>query len=279
MRSRVRTIAREDFAHNLRDRLVWGGFALLFLLMVPAAWQNIRFRDSARAAVSNLPGRFQPFLIVFVVAVAYTAVVGERETGTDRILLGLPGTRSDVVVGKLVSSVTTVVVALVPIFALLGGIIAITQGGLPLGGFVLVAGWILAYSISWTGFVVGLSATFTSQYRVLAAVLGTYGLFAPQAQIWYRVVRPSIGLVATGEFSNDLYQLPPEREPWWLPYTDAINPTISLETTGSMLATVADSGLQVTNMGPILFAVLVLGLLAVIPMLVGYRRFERTDLG
>lgn len=269
--SRRWTIARRDLASARRNRLLWGAFALLFLLVVPSFWSMAGSRrpvdqlaPPAIQAVGRIPGYLSTYLFVLVAALAYAAVVSERESGTVRLLLGLPGTRRDVLAGKLLSRGALLVATLVPLLALLGLIVLFRLGSLPVAAFLAVSAWVLLYGLGWTTFAVGLSAAFDSQYRALAAVAGTYIALAWNAPIWKAVLEPLL----TALLPSGLH-----------PYVPSLNPTLTLGVTGSWL--VAQFSARTTDVGAGPAAVSALSLLAVAlaGLLVGARRFQRADLG
>lgn len=281
MNSRVLTIAREDFKHALRDKLLWGAFALVALLMVPTFWRN---SDSGvftiRKVISILPFDFRMYIVILVAVVSYRAIVGERESGTVRLLLGLPGTRRDIVVGKLLSKIVMVVITLVPILVILDVILAVKYGTLYLDTVIPVFGLMILYAVVWTGFVVGVSAAFSTQYRTLAALICTYLFFSSLVDIWSTFVLPLFSLVFSGKFSTIPYQsLGTGTEPLWVSYTGRLNPIATFGITGKWLGSLADPATPTTYLLPNIFGIMMLVLFGFVPLLIGYYRFERADLG
>ncbi|WP_327053893.1 ABC transporter permease [Halomicrococcus gelatinilyticus] len=268
--SRAWTIAREDFEHARRSRLLWGALALISLLVVPSFWSvtgsyhAVDGRPSPPLqAVLDVPAYLSTYLFVIVAALAYGAVAGERESGTIRLLLGLPGTRCDVLVGKLLSRVGMLLVSVVPLLAILATTIVVRQGTVPFVPFAVVAAWVLLYGIAWTTFAVGASAAFDSRYRALAAVAGTYIAFAYNVPIWPAVVDPLLtSLLPAGMES----------------YVPRLNPTLALFYTGEWLVSRVTPVTADIGTAPALVSVLVLLLVGVGGPLLGYRRFERADL-
>ncbi|ELY25609.1 hypothetical protein C499_14040 [Halogeometricum borinquense DSM 11551] len=99
------------------------------------------------------------------------------------------------------SRLSLVVVTLLPLFVVLGVLMSSVYGGIPLVAFGLTAGWLLFYTSVWTTFVVGVSAAFTSPFRVLAAICGTYLFFSPVTRIWDMVVMCLFSLVFAGSLT------------------------------------------------------------------------------
>jgi len=269
--TRVRAIARRDLANARRSRLLWGAFALIFLLVVPSFWSMVGSRRAveqlappAVQAVGRIPGYLSTYLFVLVAALAYGAVVGERESGTIRLLLGLPGTRRDVLAGKLLSRGALFVATFVPLLTLLGAIILVRRGRLPVVAFLLLSLWVLLYGLGWTTVAVGLSAAFESQYRALAAIAGTYLVFAWNAPIWKAVLDPLLTAALPAGFQ---------------PYVDSLNPTLTLGVAGGWLVAQVSPRTSEVGAGPAVVSALSLLIVALGGLVVGYRRFERADLG
>lgn len=280
MSSRVLTIAREDFRQALRNRLLWGAFVLVFLLMVPTFWQSLGGGAfTLKEKITYIPYDFRMYVVILVAVVAYRSVVGERESGTLRLLLGLPGTRRDVLLGKLISRVALVVLTLVPILVILDVILAIRYGTFYLATFLPVSLWILSYSILWTGFTIGLSAVFSSQYRVLAALASTYLFFSSLVDIWSTFVLPLFSFLFTGSFSTRWYSsLGTGTEPLWVSYTGRLNPIAAFLVGSEWIVSLTETATPVTHVLPNLFGVAVLVLFGVGPLLIGYWRFQSVDL-
>lgn len=169
-----------------------------------------------------------PFLILSTAAV-YQAVVGERDSGAIRYLLGLLGTRHDLVVGKLVSRVLVIVLAVVPVLVFAEWVTVMHYGAPYLIAFLAVAGWVLLVGIIWATFTVGISTAVSSQYRALAAVLGSYLFLSVENGLWGLIVRPLIGLVVTGQFATPPNVRVTNRlSPFWFRYLDHLNPLDTL---------------------------------------------------
>src|SRR6056297_1600299 len=174
--NRVLTIARDDFRHALQDRLIWGATLLLGVMFLPSVgagspplWEHI----------ISMMADLIPFSLVVFVAIGYNSITGERAEGIVRLVLGLSGTRRDVVLGKFLSRlfIVVVVLGLVLIVACIQTVQIYGQHALV--PFWVMGGWMLVYGIVWTAITIGYSAAFSSQYRTLGALVGTYALFTP----------------------------------------------------------------------------------------------------
>ncbi len=282
MTSRVRTIAREDLRRLLRARTAQATFLLVAVTVGVFGWLNVSSGAASGAtaveAVADLPFHLEAYLFVLVVGLSFGAVVGEREGATLRLLLGLPGTRRDVFVGKLLSRVAAVGLALIVLLAVLAVSVVVVYGQLPVVPFVVVAAWVLLYGAAWTAFAVGVSAALASRFKVLAMLVASYLLVSPLAQFWYQVVEPTAALVVTGSFSREPFIPVVEETPEWALYVEALNPVVTFSRMGQWLVTIATGGQLAAPLGPVLASGLVVVLLGAVPAVVGARRFERADL-
>ncbi|MFC4448704.1 ABC transporter permease subunit [Halorussus aquaticus] len=107
---------------------------------------------------------------------SYAALVGERETGSVRFLLGLPNSRDEAYVGKYLSRSAVVVVPLVVCLALTGVVVAFTfESGSLLGmvGLTLVS---VPYALLFVGIGLTASAYADSSNRAVAVVIAVFAV-------------------------------------------------------------------------------------------------------
>ncbi len=282
MSSTALTIARKEIEDAARSRLVWGLTLVLLIVTVPPFYgmTNSTFIDGAVDATEWLPGNFENYVSMIATIAAYRAVVGERESGSLRILFGQPVTRRDVVVGKLLGRVALVAAVLFVGTLGLGAVVVAAYGTLPLALFAVMAAYVVAYGAVWTAVTVGVSAAAPSRLQAIAALLGLFLFFGP-FQLWDSLAVPLAALAFTGSASvTGIDQLDPGTWPTWYQYVQRLNPMENFAMSREFVASLADPSIGYFG-GPLvnLFGLAVLLSWAVVPLALGYWRFDRADLG
>ena len=282
-RPRALAVARADVRHALQSWVVLGALAVFVLLVVPQLWQGIETSTATTVteALADIPQTFGLPVLVLGIAVGYGAVAGERETGTVRLVLGLPVTRRNLVLGKLLSRLAITAATAVALLAFAEVLVVVRFGGVHPAAMLAWSGSVLGFALVWTSVVVGLSAATASRYRTLAAVGGTYLLFGTDVGLWGPVVRPLLALVFTGEASVRGFVHDADGGPLWFRYADGLNPFVSLETFRAGLFVAAGRAPEYVHAtAPMfLYSVAILFLFGAVPVYLGYRRFDGSDLG
>lgn len=170
----IGTVARKDLADASRSKMLW---AVMILVLLSTAGVT-----GLAAATSGMPAR-EVFGLAFQLAVttlpiialilAKGAITDERESGSLRVLLSLPPSRSDILVGKLLGRTVLMLIATLAgglttgliVFALLGGEIGIL---IPFIGFLGLMG------VAFVAIGVGVSAASASDNRATAIAVGAY---------------------------------------------------------------------------------------------------------
>lgn len=221
------------------------------------------------------------FVVPLVALVAsYGAVVGERETGSVRFLLGLPNSRDDAYAGKLCSRTGAIVAPLVVALVLTGIVVTLTvdPGSARPSGLVLMLGLALItlpYVLVFVGIGLTASAYADSSNRAVAAVIAVFGFLrvglpALQEVVWALTRPPDLSASAT--------------RPAWFFWSDRLNPINAYLQTTSLLVE-GEVPIVVTPTEPVApvatsvaFAVVVLLAWAVLAPLAGLRYFRDRDL-
>ena len=299
MTSTWRQVAHKDFADAVRSKMIWGimGVFVLFmvvlLLVAEAAFPDeIEVTvDVALAFVAELSQLFVPLIALIA---AYMAIVGERRSGSLRVLLSYPFSRSDVVLGKLIGRGLVIGVALFAGLVVTAAVAVVLYGVPEFGTLVGLFGSVLLFGLAFAGIGVGVSAATATRGKAMAAVLGLYILFL---MFWETIVG-ALYYAVEGSLPGM------EVEPWYFlllrlspieafraladgVFDDTVNPMIYLGV-NDIPADVEfhehfDTSARVAGEMPFYLDswVLVLILLAwgLVPAAVGYLRFRDADLG
>lgn len=293
-----RQVARKDFEDAVQSKLLWGltGIFLAFLVMALLSAEQL-FPEAvavdAAKALSGVAMLAQLFVPGIALVAGYMAVVEERRTGSLRVLLSYPFSRSDVVAGKLAGRTLVTGTALVVGFAVASAVVVALYGAPSAAQFAGFVGASVLLGLTWTGLAVGGSAAAGTRGRAMTLTIGT---FAGMVFFWKPLV---VGLYYGVEGS-----LPGVRVESWYLLADRLSPLeayrVLVESAlGERVTAVprlpledvpANAPLEqlaVSNRvaGEIpfylddWFAVVVLAAWGVIPVVLGYLQFERSDLG
>ncbi|WP_121823043.1 ABC transporter permease subunit [Halostella salina] len=187
-----RYVARTDLLGLCRSRLLWLATAVVGILCAAgAAVPSLVREDPAYTlGVETLfiaLGTVVPFVAL---GLGYRAVVGARESGTMRFLLGLPNRRLDVVVGRVLSRVAaTLAVVAVGGAAGLVALVALYDGTALAGPLVVVLG-LATMGVVYAVVGVAISASVGSSTKAVGGAFGAYALLfflwerIPQAVYW-----------------------------------------------------------------------------------------------
>lgn len=282
MSSRALTIAKKDFSDAVRSKLLWGTILVLLVITIPAyISQNTGgLLETPKEAVRFIPLVFENYVAPIVMIAAYRSVVGERESGSLRVLFSFPTTRRDFVFGKAIGRSALVAVILLAVTLVIGAIATAIHGTLAVSWFIAIAGYIVLYGVTWTGVTVGVSAAVSSRLTAIATILGLFLFFGP-FQLWNLFAVPIFALVFTGGTSvTGINSLKVSTWPTWYQYVQRLNPIENFTLTRNYVIRLVDSSVSASGHHAVnLFGIAMLCAWFVLPLLVGYWRFERADLG
>jgi ABC-2 type transport system permease protein len=260
-------VARKDFADAVRSKMFWALSVLMLLLAyiglyIPEAVGDDPTVSDGIGVLSGVIG----FLIPIVaLVVGYMSIVGERETGSIRMVLGLPLKRWEVLVGKLVGRTAVVAVPILIGFALAVPFALVVYGDLPgteYGEFVTS---VVLIGATFAAIAVGVSGSVNTRGKALAAVVGVYALF----EFFWELIPLGLFWLANGE-------LPEDDVPTWVEALSGATPTASAVSTSEGLW----NGISTSE--PLVLQEWVSALLLVlwiaVPLAIGYVRFRRADI-
>ena len=300
-------VARKDFDDAVRSRWLWG-LSLFFVAFIGGTTavffsyvtQNGQARTLyalfAQGTLSFSYSGFLGFALAFIALItSYNSVVGERESGSLKLLLSLPHSRLDAVLGKLAGRSAVVVLPVLAGFAVALVALVATGTSVDFGAFFPHVALTALLGAAFVALGVGVSAAASSSRHATLVSLGVYFLFA---LLWSLVAQgvPSLvrwvanhlpGVSAPSGLTLMKLQL----------FVTYLNPLRAYETLVAQLyfgnpvnARLVKAGLrQQLSLGPALqeslpfyftgwFILLVVLAWIVVPPALGYLAFEDVDL-
>lgn len=269
------TIARTEFGDALRSRMLWGIVGIIAVMTSLSAGISLLVPDveggveTAIGGASQFAGLLVPIMALIA---AYLAIAGERESGSLKVLLGLPPSRGDVVVGKFLGRGVVVAIGLTIGFAIAGAVTAAIYGELPLGAFAGATLLTVLLGVAFVGLAIGISAVTATRARAMTLAITAYlGL-----TLLWDLAPNAVHLLVTGE-------MPGAVVPAWFLLLQGLSPTGAYNALVQRLligggATEARLGGPAPGyLSPSTF-LLVLVAWTVIPLVIGYLVFRRADL-
>lgn len=285
-------VAKKEFADGIRSRSLLALVALFALLLAVAAFLHVKTVPSDTWATMNAANRtfsviqslLTPTAILMPIIgtfLGYNAIAGERESGSLKLLLGLPHTRRNVVFGKLLGRSAIITVAVLAGFSV-GGIVM----------FALIDAVMFGYYAVFTGMTILIGVVFVSTAIAFSSAVrsptvatwGAVGLALLFVFGWESVV-VIVGVIA------DQFGLaapppgtPPWRDPYWLTFLRDINPTHTFSDAVNAVGrgvTTGSFGFVILNPPFYLewwFRFVILGFWLTVPLGLAYFRFNRIDL-
>ena len=251
--------------------VAFGGF------FVAIQWIPNLYRTAAgdRSTLALLNSMRQPsvfFVPLIGLVVGYGAIAGERASGSIKLLLGLPNTRREVFVGKLVGRTAVVAVAIAIGYGCAALVAVLSYDSFAFTEFVAYTLLSMLYAAVCISIAIGFSASTKSRYRALAGAATVYATFL---LLWDAAVT-LLQVVFVG------YAVQPGALPAWVSLLKYLNPSTAFA--HATIAVVPD--VRSITMFPYLetsfwvdwYGFAVLGLWILVPLALGYRSFVRADL-
>lgn len=280
----VRTVAIKDFLGARRSRSLWAVATLLALLTALIAFSQQGYMASDERTVVELFQLLGMVLAVLVPIVAlvasYMSMAGERESGGIKFLLGLPNTRRDVFLGKLASRLAVVAGIVTFMFAAATSVAVAKNGALPVAVVVGLWAATVVYGSLFVCIAVALSSSVAARSRAIGAAIGSYFVLV----VLYVVPTVRIGALVRWlhhsmlglERSPDLYDAVTYTSPY-IAYRKATNLALPSDMRRAIFRRTSEqpdlAWYLADEASLAVFAVWLVG-----PLVVGYLRFERSDL-
>ena len=197
-----------------------------------------------------------------------------RSSGTIKLALSLPHTRSDVVVGKLVGRTLVLSVPIVVGFVVAAVEAAVLYASFELGSYVLFLLLTVLFGMAYVAVALGISASTKSTTKAATGVFAVFVLF----QFLWNYVPLAVYYLLNGTFFIR------GRPPNWFYFFERLSPQNAYN--GVMMALLPNqqAAIQQQLGGSVPFylssgfALVILVAWIVVPVAVGYWRFEAMDL-
>lgn len=271
-------VAKKDFSDAVRSRSLWA-LSVLFVLLVAGlayAFATLLSGSGADEEISTLgfvvllqsPAGL--FISIAGLLVGYKAIAGERESGSIKLLLGLPNTRRDVVLGKAVGRSLTVILPLLVGFAVAGLINFAMYDEVLFGDFLLFTVLTVLFAFSFTIVAVGISSACATTSRAAAAAIGFWLL----NQMWGALAIGLDFLISDGPGPGG------EPTPDWISVFQGLSPGAAYGNAAAYFLPDDIRQQLATDFGslPEWYGVVVLLGWAAVGLAFGYARFQQADL-
>ncbi|QCC58994.1 ABC transporter permease [Natrinema thermotolerans] len=228
----VRAVAKKDFQDSIRSWLFWGLSVFFFTLMAVLAgflaWANPD--DFTTLDFIGTISQVTKLVIPLIALVlGWKSIAGERESGSIKVLLSLPHSRKDVLLGKLLGRTAVLSLSLIIGFliAMVAVAFAVSEFSLPAYlGFLVMT---LLYALAYMSIAVSLSSLTRSTTMAGAAMFGVFVLFYI---VWNSIQQALRLLMNRDYFEGVAYtvsgpggrQLEFTRLPDWALFIDMIDP-------------------------------------------------------
>ena len=185
-------VARKDFHDAVRSKWLWGMTAVFVGLFVGSAYFIGSNLPNGRSVTSDAfvqtLGQFVITLLVPLVAIvaSYSSIVGERESGTIKLLLSLPHSRQDAIAGKTAGRSAVVALSLSVGLVLALGVLVVYGVGMELLHYIAFTLLTVLLGVVFVSIAVGVSAATSTNRRAMLATVALYVVFI---RFWEQVRR------------------------------------------------------------------------------------------
>lgn len=213
-------VAEKDFQDAIRSKVLWG-LSLLFILFVAGvafAYSRIPGLQQAGTEASTiglinfLSAPVSILIPIIGLLLGYKALAGEVEMGSVKLLLSLPHSRSNVVLGKLVGRTLVLAVSIVVGFAVATIVLLAFYPEISPVNYVLFILLTIVFGTAYVSLGTGISALTKSSSKAGASIFCVFILF----NFLWSWIGFGINLILNGSlFFMGVQQLPN----WYLLFT------------------------------------------------------------
>ncbi len=283
----VVAVARKDFQDAVRSYLFLGLSVFFFtILVVPAVliWYFAGDLPGTEATTENLIMRVHFFTALLIpvigLVLGWKSIAGERADGSIKVMLSMPHSRTDVLVGKFLGRSAVLTLSLLLGFMLAAGVVAALLGAFDVVDYIGLFAVSVVFGVVYTSLAVSISSLTESTSIAGAAVFGVF--------VWFYLLWDSL-VVAVAMLV--MFGYLPERESiaQLALFYDNLNPGSAYANVLSLVTAFGEPSEQelaaleaVFDGVPFYledwFALVVLLAWIVVPLALAAYRFERIDL-
>lgn len=194
-------VTKKDYRDAIRSPYFWATTAAITLVIgfflfrfvqrfldavAQVEQQGVQVELTTDLFVNTLQVGFQVLVPVLGLVVAYASIAGERDSGTLKLLLSLPNTRRDVLLGKLLGRSAVVATPLLVAFTVGAIIFPVSQFTFVPVSYLAFAVFTLLLGVVFVAVALGVSAAASSSRR---AAVGSFGIFAYLVFLWEGLAR------------------------------------------------------------------------------------------
>ena len=293
----VLTIAIKDFQDAVRSWLFWGLSALFFLLMIVSAAALAYFLDdplTTQEFTFMLSSVTKLVIPLIALLVGWKAIAGEWESGSIKVLLSLPHSRMDAVLGKLLGRTAVLSISLAVGFVLASIGVVFAVESFSVVEYVGFLGMTVLYGLAYVSIAVALSSMTRSTTIAAGLVLSVFVLFYVVWNLFQVALQVLMtqGYIEGVEISFEDGGQTIERLPDWALFIDTLDPgnayqnALTVVSSGSSDEIGTTFGLPREIMFPDgmpfylqdWFSFVILLAWILVPLAIALVRFDRTEL-
>ncbi|QCS40981.1 ABC transporter permease [Natrinema versiforme] len=293
----VRAVAKKDFQDSIRSWLFWGLSVFFFTLMAALAgfisWANPD--DLTTIGFISLVSQVCKLVIPLIALIlGWKSIAGERETGSIKVLLSLPHSRKDVLLGKLLGRTAVLTLSLIIGFLIGMVAVAFAVSEFSFPAYIAFLAMTIVYGLAYMSIAVSLSSLTRSTTMAGAAMFGVFVLF----YIVWNSIQRALGLLMDRGFIEGVsytttnfagQQVEPTRLPDWALFINMVDPGNAYQNTITLFSSLSSDSIGTTfneaafpNGFPFFlqdwFSCIILLFWIVVPIAVALYRFDRVDI-
>ncbi len=284
----VRAVAKKDFQDAVRSRLLWA-LSVLFILF--AGGMAYLYTEIQNASGNELAALDLIFFLQSPVGLlipltglllGYKSVAGEIETGSVKILLSLPHSRGSVLLGKLFGRTGVLTVPILVGFAVAAVVVLALYPVFTAKYYLAFVAVTILFGLAYVSIAVAISAMTKSTSR---AAVGIVSAFVAFNMLW-EVIGYGIHYVVTLITEGDGVFFPgfANEAPTWFLFYQRLSPNGAF---GGALTSALPRDSSFSEFFPSgdvpfyladWFSLVILALWVIVPLYLGYLRFDAADL-